>query len=86
MRYEDPETKRKEVMPIYEYQCKACKHTFELFQKISDKPEGKCPKCGEPASRIISQTSFSLKGGGWYKDGYSSTGPSSTKSDGKKSK
>jgi len=60
-------------MPIYEYRCKGCKKDFELLQKITDEPLATCPKCGKKVKRLISQTSFTLKGGGWYKDGYSST-------------
>jgi len=60
-------------MPIYEYHCKTCKKHFELLQKISDPPLAKCPDCGKSVKRLISQTSFTLKGGGWYKDGYSSS-------------
>lgn len=59
-------------MPIYEYECKGCRRKFEIFQKISDKPLSNCPECGGKCRRLISQTSFALKGGGWYKDGYSS--------------
>lgn len=58
-------------MPIYEYRCAGCKKNFELIQKFSDDPHAACPKCGKKAKRLISQTSFLLKGGGWYKDGYS---------------
>lgn len=61
-------------MPIYEYHCKTCDETFEIFQKISDAPLGKCPKCGKSIKRLISQTTFTLKGGGWYKDGYAAKG------------
>ena len=50
------------------------------MQRISDKPESKCPNCGKEIKRIISQTSFALKGGGWYKDGYSSTSGGTQKS------
>lgn len=59
-------------MPIYEYECEACCKCFEEMQSITDKPLKKCRFCGGKVSRLISQTSFSLKGGGWYKDGYSS--------------
>lgn len=62
-------------MPVYEYQCAGCKRHFEELQKVSDKPLKKCKICGGALSRLISQTSFSLKGGGWYKDGYSSAKP-----------
>jgi putative FmdB family regulatory protein len=61
-------------MPVYEYECSACNHRFEEWQKISDDPIKVCPKCSEPkVERLISQTSFQLKGGGWYGDLYSST-------------
>jgi putative FmdB family regulatory protein len=58
-------------MPIYEYACKSCGKHFETMQKISEPPIAPCPRCGDTADRMISQTSFTLKGGGWYKDGYS---------------
>ena len=61
-------------MPIYEYECKSCSKKFEIFQKSTDAPSAKCPACDATAERIISQTSFALKGGGWYKDGYSCRG------------
>jgi putative FmdB family regulatory protein len=61
-------------MPVYEYECGACSHRFEEWQKISDKPVKTCPKCGKhKVERLISQTSFHLKGGGWYSDLYSSS-------------
>lgn len=69
-------------MPIYEYMCRSCGKHFETMQKISEPPIAPCPKCGDTADRVISQTSFTLKGGGWYKDGYSKGG--SKKSNGKK--
>ena len=59
-------------MPVYEYMCKACDHEFEREQRISDRPVKKCPACGAmQAKRLISRTSFVLKGGGWYSDLYS---------------
>jgi len=60
-------------MPVYEYQCQDCGTQFEELQSISDKPLKKCKNCGGSVQRLISQSSFSLKGGGWYKDGYSSS-------------
>jgi putative FmdB family regulatory protein len=63
-------------MPVYEYQCKACDHEFEREQRISDDPVKKCPSCkAMKVKRLISQTSFVLKGGGWYGDLYSSSKP-----------
>ena len=63
-------------MPVYEYACTQCGKHFEELQKVSDKPLKKCKNCGGKLERLISQTSFALKGGGWYKDGYSSAKPS----------
>ena len=58
-------------MPIYEYACKACGHEWEDFQKITDDPVEICPSCNAPkAQRLISQTSFILKGSGWYVTDY----------------
>lgn len=57
-------------MPLYEYQCKSCNNTFELRQKFSDAPASECPTCGGPVEKLISQSGFALKGGGWYGDGY----------------
>ena len=66
-------------MPIYEYKCKDCGHQFETLQSITAEPLKECPKEECPKDnhekgqlkKMISQTSFQLKGGGWYKDGYS---------------
>jgi len=67
-------------MPVYEYQCGACGHEFEREQRISEDPIKKCPKCGkQKAKRLISRTSFVLKGGGWYGDLYASQKPASEK-------
>ncbi|PIR18232.1 MAG: FmdB family transcriptional regulator [Deltaproteobacteria bacterium CG11_big_fil_rev_8_21_14_0_20_49_13] len=60
-------------MPIYEYNCAKCNKHFEVVQKITDETNANCPTCGSSCKRVMSQTSFSLKGGGWYKDGYSSS-------------
>ncbi|HTF32132.1 MAG TPA: zinc ribbon domain-containing protein [Myxococcota bacterium] len=62
-------------MPTYEYQCEKCGHEFEREQRITDDPIKTCPKCKAPkAKRLISATSFVLKGSGWYSDLYSSSG------------
>ncbi len=59
-------------MPLYEYRCEDCGLTFEVRQKFSDKPLDTCHHCGGRARKMISQTAFTLKGGGWYQQGYSS--------------
>ena len=65
-------------MPIYEYSCPDCGQRFERLQKMSEPPVQVCPTCGEGNVRkLISQTSFVLKGGGWYKDHYGLKGGSS---------
>lgn len=54
-------------MPTYEYQCQACGHHHEEFQKISDAPITECPACHQPSlSKLVSAASFQLKGTGWY--------------------
>ena len=69
-------------MPIYEYTCQKC-GTFEVTQRITEKPLGKCPTCKGKIKKLISNTSFQLKGTGWYitdyarKSGTDSTGRSS---------
>lgn len=66
-------------MPVYEYQvikgnkgCKYCKKSFEVMQKVSDDPLDLCPECESPIERIISQSTFHLKGTGWYATDYAS--------------
>lgn len=61
-------------MPTYEYECQACGHKLEAFQRITETPLVDCPACQKPRlQRLISATAFQLKGGGWYKDGYGSS-------------
>jgi putative FmdB family regulatory protein len=64
-----------EPMPIYEYICNSCKTITEFLQKSSEQTPQKCINCNKKNTliKIISPTSFLLKGGGWYKDLYSST-------------
>ena len=62
-------------MPIYEYACAKCESEFEVEQRITEDPLKTCPKCrSRRVKRLISQTSFALKGGGWYADGYAGKG------------
>jgi putative FmdB family regulatory protein len=65
-------------MPVYEYRCNACAREFEYQQRMSDPEKTLCEACGKEAlERLISRTAFALKGGGWYKDLYSSSKPES---------
>jgi putative FmdB family regulatory protein len=62
-------------MPIYEYNCSSCGKTIDVLQKISDPAPPTCTSCGaeNSLSKVVSRSSFVLKGGGWYSDLYSST-------------
>lgn len=62
-------------MPIYEYKCQKC-GTFETTQRITDKPLAKCPTCKGKVRKLISNTSFQLKGTGWYVTDYARKGKS----------
>lgn len=66
-------------MPVYEYECTECQSVIEVQQKLADSPLASCPECQGPVTKLMSMSSFQLKGGGWYADGYSSTGGGSTK-------
>ena len=57
-------------MPLYEYQCTKCKHTFEKIQKFSDPPETECPKCGGKVEQLMSAPAIQFKGAGWYVTDY----------------
>ena len=52
-------------MPIYEYKCKNCGREFDVFQKITDPEVETCKFCNGPAKKLISLTTFHLKGTGW---------------------
>jgi len=77
-------------MPIYEYRCPKC-GTFETTQRITEPPLKRCPTCKSKVERMISATSFVLKGSGWYATDYARSGsgkssdPSSEKSSSKPS-
>lgn len=69
-------------MPTYEYRCNACGREFEYQQRMSDDDLVTCEACNEPKlEKLISRTAFQLKGGGWYKDLYSSTKPAEAAKD-----
>ena len=56
-------------MPIYEYQCPKCGE-FEVTQRITEDPLKRCPTCKSKVRKLISNTSFQLKGSGWYATDY----------------
>jgi putative FmdB family regulatory protein len=71
-------------MPIYEYSCQSCGKTIDVLQKVSDPTPEACTACGATNSltKLVSRSSFVLKGGGWYSDLYSSTKKDGGSSDG----
>jgi len=60
-------------MPIYEYRCEKC-GDFEVTQRITEDPLKKCPTCKRKVSKLMSNTSFQLKGSGWYVTDYARAG------------
>lgn len=57
-------------MPIYKYSCEKCGSLVEVIQKISDPPLKRCEKCRGKLAKVVSRTSFQLKGSGWYATDY----------------
>jgi putative FmdB family regulatory protein len=72
-------------MPTYDYECQACKHTFEKFQSITAGPIRKCPRCGRLKVKRLLGTGAGVifKGSGFYSTDYRD---SSYKNDAKKDK
>ena len=60
-------------MPIYEYKCDKC-GVFEVTQRITEDPLRRCPTCKSKVERILSASSFILKGSGWYATDYGRKG------------
>jgi putative FmdB family regulatory protein len=58
------------TVPLYEYRCTKCGHTFEKIQKFSDPHVSECPKCGAAVEQIISAPAVQFKGAGWYVTDY----------------
>ncbi len=65
-------------MPIYEYECEKCGKVEEAFQKFSDKPLKTCRRCSGKLNKLVSQSSFHLKGTGWYVTDYANKSNSSS--------
>ena len=63
-------------MPIYEYQCRKCNKKFEVFQGIADGEVKTCKFCDGSVDKLISLSSFQLKGSGWYVTDYGGKKPS----------
>lgn len=71
------------TMPIYEYKCKKCENTFEVLQKINSDPLEKCIQCNGKVEKLISASSFQLKGSGWYLTDYKNKKPKADTSNNK---
>jgi putative FmdB family regulatory protein len=61
-------------MPLYEYQCDACAHRFEVIQRFADPPIDVCPKCGGAVKKLLSSPAIQFKGTGWYITDYARSG------------
>ena len=57
-------------MPLYEYHCAKCGHTFEKIEHVNASDRKKCPKCGARAARVQSAPAIQFKGSGWYATDY----------------
>ena len=73
-------------MPIYEYECSKCGRIDEVLQRFSDKPLTKCRHCSGKLHKLISHSSFHLKGTGWYITDYANKSGSSQATSSPKSK
>lgn len=71
-------------MPLYEYQCQACGHRFELIRKFSDPPVELCPACGGSVRKLLSSPAIQFKGSGWYITDYARKGADAGKSEAEK--
>lgn len=61
-------------MPTYEYECLECKHSFEVFQSMSDEPIKVCEKCGKTVRKVFHSTGIIFKGSGFYVNDYKQKG------------
>jgi putative FmdB family regulatory protein len=70
-------------MPLYEYECSACGHRFELIQRFSDPPVSACVACGQgPVLKLLSAPAVHFKGTGWYVTDYAKkSGASAVRTD-----
>lgn len=66
-------------MPIYEYECSKCGKTTEAMQRFSDSPLTHCEECDGQLRKLISMSTFHLKGSGWYTTDYAGKNQSTAK-------
>lgn len=63
-------------MPVYEYQCTNCDHSFELKQSFDAEPICSCPACSNEAKRLFKPAPIIFKGSGFYVTDYNGKSPS----------
>lgn len=62
-------------MPIYAFECSACRHQFDRLQKLSDPDPAECPACGAAqVRRQLTAPAFRLSGSGWYETDFKKDG------------
>lgn len=66
-------------MPIYEYECSECGQVHEALQKMSERPLTECPNCTGKLQKLVSHSTFHLKGSGWYATDYANRDSDSQK-------
>jgi putative FmdB family regulatory protein len=69
-------------MPLYEYRCNKCNKSFEVLQKINAEPLTTCLYCQGDVEKLISKSSFQLKGNGWYRTDYAKQSTENTNTGG----
>lgn len=57
-------------MPVYDYRCNSCGHTFEVFHGVDERPEVRCERCGQPARKLFRPVPIIFKGSGWHVTDY----------------
>ena len=62
-------------MPIYEYRCTQCHHTFECYQTVGE-PAPACPQCGSPSKKVYASVGLIFKGSGFHATDYRKAPPS----------
>lgn len=53
-------------MPTYEYVCKTCGESLEVFQSFSDKPLKRHAGCGGELQKVFHARGIVFKGSGFY--------------------
>jgi putative FmdB family regulatory protein len=53
-------------MPTYEYACRACGHTFDVVQSMSEDALTQCPECGGELRKVFAPPVITFKGSGFY--------------------